>query len=102
MIDVPLNEALIEKEPVTVLYSERGWIRAVKGHNLALDDLKYKEGDSGHYALEAQTTTDRLLLFGSNGRIYTIGCDKLPRGRGFGDPVRLNGRSARRCRNHRG
>ena len=88
LIDVPLETALIEKEPVTVLYSERGWIRAVKGHNLAVDDLKYKEGDEGKYALEAQTT-DRLLLFGSNGRIYTIGCDRLPRGRGFGDPVRL-------------
>jgi topoisomerase-4 subunit A len=88
VIDVQLETALIEKEPVTVLYSERGWIRAVRGHGLAIDDMKYKEGDSGRYALEAQTT-DRLLLFASNGRIYTIGCDKLPRGRGFGDPVRL-------------
>ncbi len=87
-IDVPLETALIEKEPVTILCSDRGWIRAVRGHNQTVDDLKYKEGDKGRFVLEAQTT-DRLLVFGSNGRIYTMGCDKLPRGRGFGEPVRL-------------
>ncbi len=87
-IDISIEEALIEREPITVLCSERGWIRAVRGHGLSLDDQKYKEGDKGRIVLEAETT-DRLLLMGSNGRIYTLGADKLPRGRGFGEPLRL-------------
>ncbi len=87
-IDVPLETALIEREPLTVLCSDRGWIRAVRGHNQPADELKYKEGDKGRFAIEAETT-DRLLVLGSNGRIYTLGADKLPRGRGFGEPLRL-------------
>jgi topoisomerase-4 subunit A len=86
-IMVPV-EALIEREPVTVLCSAKGWIRAVKGHTPSLNDLRYKEGDEGKFAIEAQTT-DKLLLFGSNGRFYTLGVDKLPGGRGHGEPVRL-------------
>jgi topoisomerase-4 subunit A len=86
-IMVPV-EALIEREPVTVLCSAKGWIRAVKGHNPSVADLRYKEGDEGKFAIAA-STTDKLLLFGSNGRFYTLGVDKLPGGRGHGEPVRL-------------
>ena len=84
---VPL-EAVVEREPITVLLSQKGWIRAMKGHHEDVSDAKYKEGDRGRFALKAQTT-DKLLLLGTNGRIYTLGADKLPGGRGFGEPVRL-------------
>jgi topoisomerase-4 subunit A len=82
--------AMIEKEPITVILSQRGWIRAMKGH-LALDqvaDLKWREGDGPFIHFHAQTT-DRLALFASNGRVYTLSGDKLPGARGFGEPVRL-------------
>jgi len=82
--------AMIEKEPITVILSQRGWIRAMKGH-LALDqvgDLKWREGDGPYIHFHAQTT-DRLALFASNGRVYTLAGDKLPSARGFGEPVRL-------------
>ncbi len=81
---------MIEKEPITVILSQRGWIRAMKGH-LALDqvaELKWREGDEPFIHFHAQTT-DRLALFAANGRVYTLGGDKLPGGRGFGEPVRL-------------
>lgn len=84
---VPL-EAVVEREPITILLSQKGWIRAMKGHHEDVSDAKYKEGDRGRFALKAQTT-DKLLLLGTNGRIYTLGADKLPGGRGFGEPVRL-------------
>jgi topoisomerase-4 subunit A len=84
---VPL-EAVVEREPVTILCSQKGWIRALKGHGEDLAEAKYKEGDRARFALRAQTT-DKLLVFATNGRFYTIGADKLPGGRGFGDPVRL-------------
>src|SRR3954447_21521135 len=82
--------AMIEKEPITVILSQRGWIRAMRGH-VALDevpDLKWREGDGPFIHFHAQTT-DRLALFASNGRVYTLGGDKPPRARGFGEPVRL-------------
>jgi topoisomerase-4 subunit A len=82
--------AMIEKEPITVILSQRGWIRAMKGH-LALDqvgDLKWREGDGPFKHFHAQTT-DRLALFASDGRVYTLAGDKLPSARGFGEPVRL-------------
>ncbi|MBC8337208.1 MAG: DNA topoisomerase IV subunit A [Rhodospirillales bacterium] len=84
---VPL-EAMIEREPITVLASEKGWIRAQKGHVEDLSALKYKEGDHGRFVLPAETT-DKLLIFATNGRFYTLGCDKLPGGRGNGEPLRL-------------
>ena len=84
---VPL-EAMIEKESITVVCSEKGWIRAVKGHVDDTDALKYKDGDGARFAMHADTT-DKLLIFATNGRFYTIGCDKLPGGRGHGEPVRL-------------
>ncbi len=85
--EVPM-EAMVEREPITVLLSEKGWIRAVRGHVETDADLKFKDGDRGHYLVQAETT-DRLLLFATNGRFYTLSADKLPRGRGFGEPIRL-------------
>ncbi|MCY4496009.1 MAG: DNA topoisomerase IV subunit A [Rhodospirillaceae bacterium] len=81
-------EAMVEKEAVTVICSEKGWIRAIKGHVDPNGDTRYKEGDRGRFWLHADTT-DKLVLFGTNGRFYTIPCDRIPRGRGHGDPVRL-------------
>jgi len=86
--DVVNFEAFIEKEPVTVVCSHMGWIRAFKGHNTDEDDIKYKDGDKARFVIKAYTT-DKLLAFSSNGRFFTIGCDKLPAGRGHGEPVRL-------------
>ena len=84
-----LEEALIEKEPITVICSAMGWVRAMKGHSLNSKDFKYKDGDKEEFVLEVQTT-DKLLILGTNGRFYTLGCDKLPPGRGFGEPLRLS------------
>ena len=86
-IMVPV-EAVIERESVTVVCSDKGWVRAMKGHGLAHDSIKYKEGDEEKFVLEVETT-DKILLFASNGRFYTMGVDKLPGGRGLGEPVRL-------------
>ena len=87
-VAVNLEEAMIEKEPITIVCSSKGWIKAMKGHGVNPKDLKYKDGDRGRFVIEAQTT-DKLLVFGTNGRFYTIGCDKLPPGRGFGEPLRI-------------
>ncbi|WP_019517025.1 DNA topoisomerase IV subunit A [Sphingomonas sp. Mn802worker] len=86
--DIPL-EAMIEREPITVILSERGWIRAMKGHVdlSAPETMKFKEGDGPAFAFHAQTT-DKLLLAAANGRFYTLAADRLPGGRGFGEPVR--------------
>ncbi len=84
---VPL-EAMIERESVTVLCSAMGWIRRVKGQLDDVEDVKYKEGDRHRFVLHAETT-DKLLIFATNGRFYTLGVDKLPGGRGYGEPLRL-------------
>ena len=84
---IPL-EAMIEREPVTILCSAKGWVRTVKGHIAQFGDIKYKEGDGHRFALHAETT-DKLLVFATNGRFYTLAVDKLPGGRGFGEPLRL-------------
>lgn len=84
---IPL-EAMIEKEPVTVICSKKGWIRAMKGHVAIDDKIKFKEGDEAKFAFHCQTT-DKVLLFATDGRFYTLGADKLPGGRGHGEPVRL-------------
>jgi topoisomerase-4 subunit A len=86
-IAVPV-EAMIEREAVTVICSDKGWIRAQRGQVGEPDELKYKEGDRGRFILPAETT-DKLVVFGTNGRFYTIGVDKLPGGRGHGEPIRL-------------
>jgi topoisomerase IV subunit A len=81
-------EAAIEREPVTIICSQMGWIRAAKGHIENPTDVKYKEGDRARFAFHAETT-DKLIVFATNGRFYTLGCDKLPSGRGHGEPLRL-------------
>ena len=85
--EIPVT-ALIEREPVTILCSEKDWIRAIKGHNVSAAEQRYKEGDGPRFAVPAETT-DRLMVFGSNGRFYTLGADRLPSGRGQGEPLRL-------------
>ena len=80
-------DAMIEKEPVTVILSAKGWIRAAKGHVPLDGDFKFKEGDGPAFALHCQTT-DKLLVAVDNGRFYTLGADKLPGARGFGEPIR--------------
>jgi len=86
-VDVPLD-AMIEREPVTVVCSDKGWVRTIKGHSVDPKELKFKEGDKGRFVLTAETT-DKLLVFATNGRFYTVGVDKLPGGRGHGEPLRL-------------
>ncbi len=85
--EVPL-EAMIEREPVTVVCSAMGWIRAMKGHIDLSQELKFKDGDEARFTFHAETT-DRLLILGSNGRFYTLACSGLPGGRGMGEPLRL-------------
>jgi topoisomerase-4 subunit A len=84
---IPL-EAMVEREPVTVFCSEKGWIRMVKGHQTETADIKYKDGDRERFVLRVETT-DKLVVLGTDGRFYTLAVDKLPRGRGFGEPLRL-------------
>ncbi|WP_340586715.1 DNA topoisomerase IV subunit A [Erythrobacter alti] len=84
-------DAMIEKEPVTVVLSQKGWVRGAKGHvELGEDgcgDFKYKEGDGPAFAVHCQTT-DKVLLASDDGRFFTLGADKLPGARGFGEPLR--------------
>lgn len=86
-IIVPV-EAIIEREQVTVVCSLKGWVRTIKGHNADEATLKYKEGDAGRFIVTAETT-DKLVVFATNGRFYTVGVDKLPGGRGNGEPLSL-------------
>ena len=88
VVDFDVTEMLIEKEPITVICSEKGWVRAMKGHLDLKSDFKFKDGDGPRFCLHAETT-DKLLIFAENGRFYTLGCDKLPKGRGFGEPLSL-------------
>jgi topoisomerase-4 subunit A len=81
-------EAMIVREPITVILSERGWIRAQKGKVEDPSELKFKEGDKLGFLVPAETT-DKLLIFASDGRFFTIPCDKLPSARGHGEPLRL-------------
>ncbi|MGI3128554.1 DNA topoisomerase IV subunit A [Nitratireductor sp. PBL-C9] len=83
-----VHEALIEREPITVVLSEKGWLRAMKGHLADFSSLSFKEGDSLKIAFHAQTT-DKILLFTTGGKVFTLGADRLPGGRGHGEPVRI-------------
>ena len=85
--DVPL-EAMIDREPITVVCSQMGWVRAMTGHIDLGRELKFKDGDGPRFIFHAETT-DRLLIFGSNGRFYTVSASNLPGGRGMGEPLRL-------------
>ena len=81
-------EAMIEREPLTVILSRMGWIRAMKGHQPLDAELKFRDGDGPAMALHAETT-DKLMVFASNGRFYTLPANALPGGRGMGEPLRL-------------
>ena len=83
-----IQQAMIEKEPVTVVISEKGWIRALKGHMADTSGLQFKEGDALKVAFPAQTT-DKVLIVTTGGKVYTLGADKLPGGRGHGEPLRI-------------
>ncbi|HEX4158353.1 MAG TPA: DNA topoisomerase IV subunit A [Rhizomicrobium sp.] len=80
-------EAMVEREPVTVVCSEKGWLRAFKGHQEPSDAIKYREGDRARFWLHAETT-DKLMLFATDGRFFTLDCAKLPGGRGNGEAIR--------------
>jgi topoisomerase-4 subunit A len=87
-IEIDLSEAFIEKEPVTVVCSEKGWIRAMKGHLQDTGSLSYKDGDKAGFVFHAETTS-KVLLLSSSGKFFTLDVNKLPGGRGHGEPVRL-------------
>ena len=86
-IEIPL-ESMIEKEPVTVVCSKNGWVRALKGHIVDTNDIKYKEGDEEDFVFKIQTT-DKILVMTTSGKFYTLIVDKLPGGRGNGEPLSL-------------
>jgi topoisomerase-4 subunit A len=86
--DTDIHHAMVEKEPVTVVVSEKGWLRAMKGHLTDFSVLTFKEGDALKLAFHAQTT-DKVLVFTTGGKFYTIGADRLPGGRGHGEPIRI-------------
>ena len=86
--DAAIQQAMIEKEPITVVVSEKGWIRALKGHISDTTSLTFKEGDGLKVAFPAQTT-DKILIITTGGKAYTLGGDKLPGGRGHGEPLRI-------------
>jgi topoisomerase-4 subunit A len=88
VIDIDLDAALIEKEPITIVLSDKGWVRALKGHVDDLAKLEFKQGDKLKRAIKA-STTDKLLLLATNGKIFTLEASLLPGGRGQGEPVRL-------------
>ncbi len=88
-IDVAASlESFVAREAITVVLSERGWIRAVRGRVEDPGALTFKEGDTLAFIIAAETT-DRLLIFASDGRFFTLACDKLPSARGHGEPLRL-------------
>src|SRR5215218_10194329 len=86
--DIDFAEALVEREPITVLVSEKGWIRSMKGHVADLSGVQFKGDDALKTAFFTETTA-KVLVFASNGKAFTIEASKLPGGRGFGDPIRL-------------
>jgi topoisomerase-4 subunit A len=85
--EVAALENFVEREPITVVCSEKGWLRAFKGHQEPSDAIKYREGDRGRFWIHAETT-DKLMLFSTDGRFFTLDCAKLPGGRGNGEAIR--------------
>ncbi|MBD8894323.1 DNA topoisomerase IV subunit A [Roseibium litorale] len=83
-----IHQAMIEKEPITVIVSQKGWIRALKGHQSDLGSVAFKQGDALKLSFHAETT-DKVLIFTTGGKFFTLGADKLPGGRGHGEPIRL-------------
>jgi topoisomerase-4 subunit A len=86
--EAAIEEALVEREPVTIVVSEKGWIRALRGHVTDLAGVTFKSDDALKFAFPAETTS-KILVFATNGRFYTLDAAKLPGGRGHGEPVRL-------------
>ena len=86
--EAAIEEAMVVREPITVVVSEKGWIRALRGHVTDLSGVAFKTDDALKFAFPTETTA-KVLIFGSNGRFYTIEVSKLPGGRGHGEPVRL-------------
>ena len=86
--DIDLTQAMVEREPVTVVISKKGWIRALKGHVQDLSTLSFKGDDGLHTAFFSETTA-KILVMATNGKVFTLEASKLPGGRGFGDPIRL-------------
>ncbi|HZH53498.1 MAG TPA: DNA topoisomerase IV subunit A [Microvirga sp.] len=86
--DIDFAEAMVEREPITVIVSEKGWIRAMKGHQADLSGVQFKGDDSLKTAFFAETTS-KIVVVATNGRFFTLEASKLPGGRGFGDPIRL-------------
>ncbi len=86
-ISIP-DTALVDREPVTILCSSKGWIRTMKGHVEENSEIKYKEGDRSRFHIQCESI-DKLLIFGTNGKFYTLSVDRLPGGRGHGEPLRL-------------
>lgn len=87
VVDMP-DEALVEREAITVVLSRMGWLRALRGHGHVADEIKYRDGDKGRFVVPAYTT-DKLIALTDQGRCHTVGADKLPSGRGFGEPLSL-------------
>ena len=87
-VEADLEEMMTEKEPVTIVCSEKGWIRSMKGHLEDASGLTYKDGDRGKFVVNAMTT-DKIMLFSSSGKFFTLEASRLPGGRGHGEPVRL-------------
>jgi topoisomerase IV subunit A len=87
-VEIDLAAALVEKEPITVILSEKGWLRALKGHPEDLSKLEFKQGDELKRVIKA-STTDKLVLLTTNGKFFTLEAGALPGGRGHGEPVRL-------------
>ncbi len=85
--DIPVD-ATVHREAVTVVLSDKGWIRAARGHGDQVGELRFKEGDRERLRLDAWTT-DRLLVLATDGKFFTLACERLPAARGFGDPLRL-------------
>ncbi len=86
--DIDFAEAMVEREPITVIVSEKGWIRAMKGHQADLSAVQFKGDDQLKTAFFAETTS-KIVVVATNGRFFTLEASKLPGGRGFGDPIRL-------------
>jgi topoisomerase-4 subunit A len=81
-------ETAVEKEPITIVCSDKGWLRSYKGHAEENDSVKYREGDKARFWIHAQTT-DKLMMFSTDGRFFTLDCAKLPGGRGNGEAIRV-------------
>ncbi len=88
MVEINIDDVLTEKEPITVILSEKGWVRTMKGHLEDVSKLDFKQGDELRTAIRAHTT-DKLLIFSTNGKFFTLDASQLPGGRGHGEPLRL-------------